>query len=173
MVSEWMANGNIIEYIKHNDSQRMRLVRESSSDDIRELMNPAACRLREGGAVPSRRESRSRGPQRRTAISERSHCVTYLSHVDPQANILITSDNPVRACLADFGFMTIVYDDAGGPESTSALGGGTTPFMAPELLSPSMFGKNRCRVSKEADIYAFGMVILQVCLCLLRHLIAH
>ena len=60
--------------------------------------------------------------------------------------------------------MAIVYDDADGPESTSALGGGTTPFMAPELLSPSMFGKTKCQVSKEADVYAFGMVILQVCL---------
>lgn len=59
--------------------------------------------------------------------------------------------------------MTIVYDEAGGPESTSALGGGTTPFMAPELLCPSKFGKSRCLVSKEADVYAFGMVILQVC----------
>jgi len=58
--------------------------------------------------------------------------------------------------------MTIVYDDASGPETTTALGGGTTPFMAPELLSPSMFGKKRCQVSKEADAYAFGMVVLQV-----------
>lgn len=31
MVSEWMENGNIIEYIKHNDAQRMQLVRGSSS----------------------------------------------------------------------------------------------------------------------------------------------
>ena len=58
--------------------------------------------------------------------------------------------------------MTIVYDEDGGPESTSALCGGTTPFMAPELLSPAMFRKTRCQVSKEADVYAFGMVILQV-----------
>ena len=34
--------------------------------------------------------------------------------------------------------------------------------MAPELLFPSMFGKVKCQVSKEADVYAFGMVILQV-----------
>ena len=40
----------------------------------------------------------------------------------------------------------------------------TTPFMAPEVLFPSMFGKTECEVSKEADVYAFGMVILQVCL---------
>jgi len=58
--------------------------------------------------------------------------------------------------------MTIAYDDADGPESTSALGGGTTPFMAPELLAPSKFGKIKCQVSREADVYAFGMVILQV-----------
>ena len=58
--------------------------------------------------------------------------------------------------------MTIVYDDADEPESTSALGGGTTPFMVPELLSLSMFGKAKCQVSKEADVYASGMVILQV-----------
>jgi len=31
MVSEWMENGNIAEYIKRNDCYRMRLVRESSS----------------------------------------------------------------------------------------------------------------------------------------------
>ena len=67
--------------------------------------------------------------------------------------------------------MTIVYDDADGPESTSALCGGTTPFMAPELLSPGMFHKTSCRVSKEADAYAFGMVILQVCLYLPMYLI--
>ena len=58
--------------------------------------------------------------------------------------------------------MTIAYDDASGPGTTSAQGGGTTPFMAPELLSPSMFRKTKCQVSREADVYAFGMVILQV-----------
>ena len=97
-------------------------------------------------------------------LVEGSPRFTHSSNADPQANILITSDNPARACLADFGFMTIVYDDADGLESTSALGRGTTPFMASELLSLSMFGKTECQVSKEADVYAFGMVILQVCL---------
>ena len=58
--------------------------------------------------------------------------------------------------------MTIVYDEDDGPDSTSALGGGTMSFMAPELLSPTRFGKVKCEVSKEADVYAFGMVILQV-----------
>jgi serine/threonine protein kinase len=102
------------------------------------------------------------------------HCFTHSSNIDPQANILITSDDPVRARLADFGFMAIVYDEADGPESASALGGGTTPFMAPELLSPAMFGKTRCQVSKEADVYAFAMVVLQACCRLIRrYLVGH
>ena len=65
-------------------------------------------------------------------LVEGSPRLTHSSNANPQANILITSDNPVRACLADFGFMTIVHDDADGPESTSALGGGATPFMVPD-----------------------------------------
>jgi len=40
--------------------------------------------------------------------------------------------------------------------------------MAPELLSPAMFRKTKCHLSKEADVYAFGMVILQVCLYCLQ-----
>ena len=44
--------------------------------------------------------------------------------------------------------------------------------MAPELLSPLMFGKTKCQVSKEADVYAFGMVVLQVRPYCPRHLIA-
>lgn len=35
-------------------------------------------------------------------------------------------------------------------------------FMAPELLCPSRFEKAKCQISKEADVYAFGMITLQV-----------
>ena len=48
--------------------------------------------------------------------------------------------------------------------------------MAPELLSPSMFRKTKFQLSKEADVYAFGMVTLQVCLHhlhLLRYLVEY
>ena len=58
--------------------------------------------------------------------------------------------------------MTIVHESISGANSSTGLGGGTTPFMAPELLCPSKFGKTKCQVSREADVYAFGMVILQV-----------
>ena len=85
--------------------------------------------------------------------------VTHSSDADPQANILLTSDNPVRACLADFGFMTIVYDDADGLENTSALGGGTTPFMASEPLSPSRFGKTKCQVRCAYSSEGFDSIL--------------
>ena len=59
--------------------------------------------------------------------------------------------------------MTIVHDPSLGMESSkSELGGGTTPFMAPELLVPSRFGLGKCIPTKEADIYAMAMVIYQV-----------
>jgi len=34
--------------------------------------------------------------------------------------------------------------------------------MAPELLYPQMFGLNDARVSKQTDIYAFGIVVYEV-----------
>ena len=46
--------------------------------------------------------------------------------------------------------------------SGSIVDGGVTPFMAPELLVPSRFGLDECMPTKEADIYAMGMVIYQV-----------
>lgn len=81
-----------------------------------------------------------------------------------QANILITNTNPVSACLADFGFMTIVLDPNLKFESTknSEKNGGTTAFMAPERLFPSMFGVENDTPTTEADIYAMAMVIYQV-----------
>ena len=47
------------------------------------------------------------------------------------------------------------------------LEGGTRAFMAPELLAPSKFDLKNAVPTREADIYAFGLVILQV--IALRH----
>jgi len=59
--------------------------------------------------------------------------------------------------------MTIVHDPSLSMESSkSHAGGGTTPFMAPELLVPSKFKLDKCTPSKEADMYAVGMVVYQV-----------
>ncbi|KAF9648265.1 kinase-like protein [Thelephora ganbajun] len=127
MVSEWMANGNIMEYVRSNASNHLKLLADAI-EGLKYLHN------------------------------------ANIVHGDLKgANILITNTNPVSACLADFGFMTIVHDPNLGMESSkSIVGGGTTPFMAPELLVPSRFKLDKCTPTKEADVYAMAMVIYQV-----------
>ena len=59
--------------------------------------------------------------------------------------------------------MTIVHNpDLEMVSSKSAVAGGTTPFMAPELLVPSRFGLDKCVPTKGADVYAMAMTIYQV-----------
>ena len=74
----------------------------------------------------------------------------------------MTNDTPPKACLADFGFTTMVLDPQISMSSSLTLGGGTMTFMAPELLAPSKYGLNGAIHTREGDIYAFGLVILQV-----------
>lgn len=42
MVCEWMPNGNIMEYIEYNDSQRIKLVWRILHDCVQQLMNSVA-----------------------------------------------------------------------------------------------------------------------------------
>ena len=79
-----------------------------------------------------------------------------------QANILISNDSPPRACLADFGFMTMTLEFHREPIAWMGLDPAMM-FMSPELLVPSKFGFTESIPTPEADIYAFGMVIHQVC----------
>ena len=80
-----------------------------------------------------------------------------------KANVFINNDTPPRACLADFGFITIAFDSVQPMSWSMQFEGGTTTFISPELLAPSRFGKRESVPTPEADIYAFGMVIFQVC----------
>jgi len=80
-----------------------------------------------------------------------------------QANILMSNDTPPRACLADFDFMTPVRDPAQPMSCSAQLEGGTMTFMSPELLAPKKFGVENSKSTTQADIYAFGLVIFQVC----------
>ena len=62
--------------------------------------------------------------------------------------------------------MNVVYDPSLEMESTkTTAAGGTTPFMAPELLVPSRFGLQKCVPTKGADVYAMAMTIYQVRVC--------
>ena len=78
----------------------------------------------------------------------------------------MTNDTPPKACLADFGFTTMVLDPQSPMSSSLTLGGGTMTFMAPELLVPYKYGLKRAVPTREGDIYAFGLVIVQVVACI-------
>ena len=76
---------------------------------------------------------------------------------------MITNTNPVRACLADFGFSAIVHDPNLGTEAGECEASiGTPPFMAPELVFPSRFGFGKRTPTEAADVYGMAMVALQV-----------
>ena len=80
-----------------------------------------------------------------------------------QANVLISNDSPPRACLADFGFITTALCPGQWLSESAHIEGGTTPFTAPELLVPQKYGKKNATPTTQADVYAFGLVIFQVC----------
>ncbi|KAJ6619582.1 kinase-like domain-containing protein [Mycena sp. CBHHK59/15] len=46
--------------------------------------------------------------------------------------------------------------------TASASGGGTWQWMAPERLSPSAYGNPTARATKKSDVYAFGMLVIEV-----------
>lgn len=82
--------------------------------------------------------------------------MTRIHHFS-QANILINDEN--HAVLADFGLMNVAIEVGASCVDTSAAVGGTTRWMAPELLSPD---ESSNELTKSSDVYALGMVILEV-----------
>lgn len=83
-----------------------------------------------------------------------------------KVNILVDSGRSAR--LADFG-LTMIIDESTAGSANGGYGlGGTTRWMAPELLYPENFGFPRnCQKrlpSKGTDIYALGMTMLEVCM---------
>lgn len=75
----------------------------------------------------------------------------------------MSNDTPPRACLADFGFMSMVLDPDHPMSCSAHLEGGTLMFMSPELLRPQEFGMKHSIPTIQSDIYAFGLVMFQVC----------
>jgi len=75
----------------------------------------------------------------------------------------MSNDTPPRACLSGFGFITPVLDSNQKLSCSAQVSGGTITFMSPELLVPEMYGMKGSKATPQADIYAFGMVIYQVC----------
>jgi len=75
----------------------------------------------------------------------------------------MSNDTPPHACLADFNFITTVLDPGHKLSCSGQITGGTTEFMSPEILVPGIIGAKTAKPTPQSDIYAFGMVIFQVC----------
>ncbi|OCH87497.1 kinase-like protein [Obba rivulosa] len=92
--------------------------------------------------------------------------LTYLHAMDiahgdlKGANILVNQRR--RACLCDFGLAAFRYENRTACMPTPSVDGGTTRWMAPEIMDPEAFGLERARSSKEGDVYAFSMVMWEV-----------
>jgi serine/threonine protein kinase len=66
--------------------------------------------------------------------------------------------------LADFSLTSIIFDPGmSHTTSVSVAMKGTIPWMSPELLDPERFGLKYSKSTKPTDVYALGMVILEVC----------
>ena len=68
--------------------------------------------------------------------------------------------------MADFGLATIIDETTSMTTAADGKSKGTTRWMAPELLFPEEFGFTgkfaKQLPSKDTDIYAIGMTILEV-----------
>ena len=68
--------------------------------------------------------------------------------------------------MADFGLAAIIDETTGTTTAADGKSKGTTRWMAPELFFPDKFGFTgklaKQLPSKETDIYAIGMTILEV-----------
>lgn len=85
---------------------------------------------------------------------------THVDSYSVQANILVNQNG--RACLADFGLLTIEPDSTDTTSSHLFQRGGTLLWMGPELLYPEKFGLTGGRLTKSSDCYALGMVVYEV-----------
>ncbi|KAJ7115375.1 kinase-like domain-containing protein, partial [Mycena epipterygia] len=81
-------------------------------------------------------------------------------------NILVNGNGRVQ--IADFGSAYLVSDaedrrsSRKWPRNAPHSRGGTYRWMAPELLSPSRFGKACSLATFESDMFAFGMLSMKI-----------
>jgi len=74
------------------------------------------------------------------------------------------SDGPSpRACLTDFDFITTILEPGRKFLYAAESAGGAMQFMSPELLELSIIDEEQAISTPQADIYAFGSTIFQVC----------
>ncbi|EJD49207.1 kinase-like protein, partial [Auricularia subglabra TFB-10046 SS5] len=94
------------------------------------------------------------------------HTNVCLVHGDLKCTNVLVSDLG-NALLADFGLSTFVKKSESVAVTMTAIRDmNTVRFAAPELLLPMDIGSARPRSkTRESDVYALGMLILEVNIC--------
>ena len=161
MVSEWMPNGNINQFVKaHPEVNRLRLVRPLLAPllpSFRQLKNSQLAGVPKG-LIYLHGNGMVHGDLK--GVSFRSlELLWCLTSSLIKANILV--DGTGQARLADFGLLTIVSDPANVLSSSPYTQGGSVRWMSPELIDAEHFRFERGCPTKASDCYALGMVIYE------------
>ncbi|KAK0199421.1 kinase-like domain-containing protein [Desarmillaria ectypa] len=107
--------------------------------------------------------ARNPAHDRLTSIKEVASGMAYLHLLDPPilhadirgAKILVNDD--YQCCLADFGLALVVETQV--PGSPALALGGSTRWLAPEVLNIQLFDPNYITAR---DVYAFGCTVIEI-----------
>ena len=160
MVSEWMKNGNIIDFLKNKGADRLELVRPvlpffspMTNDSVivagRGGYKGAGLHARSGNSPWKSRWGMCFNPTSTNFITS-SRCHKH--------NIMIDDDG--CAVVAGFGLITLVPGQS--TFLSSCMDAGAVQWMSPELLNPEKFGLSGIQQTKESDCYALGMVAYEI-----------
>ena len=154
MISEWMEHGTIMDFvIAHPETNRLKLVGILPGVSNEHLLTSlqladVARGLKYLHDWPSVHADLK-------GVSLTSDRLSQPQTDNTKNNILIDSNHSAR--IADFGLTSLLSHPSISISITAPTLGGTLQWMAPELFD------GRSRPSRESDVYAFGMVIYEVC----------
>ena len=165
-----MTRETLTKYVKENNLNRLELVCIVPVSPVRLVLNllNLVTWSSPRPQVYARRRPYSREYQNRQSKSLPS---TYSTHslIRDQSNVLITNESPPRACLSGFGSILSSDQEYPTSEAADASDGVKWRYLAPELIHPSRFGLKEATPSQEADVYAFGLLVLEV--IMVNHLV--
>lgn len=160
MVSRWMVNGNILNYVRKNPAaDRLRLVRPMHRWSYSE---PTRVKIVARGHPRSELSTPQRSRPWRSQGCAWKSCsfLLRLTHYRSQSNILIDADGSPR--ISDYGLSSITKNDNSFNASTPDRDG-TIRYRAPELFATDgVTNVEKKRPTTKSDVYSLSMVIVEV-----------
>lgn len=163
MVSDWMANGNINDFVKaHPGANRLELVGSSFKISLPALTVGLFIELGDvaRGLIYIHNQGVIHGDLKGVRCFHRWSNSPILLSLLIKANIVI--DRTAHARLADFGLFTIVSDPANTLSTSPYTQSGVVRWLSPELIAPQDFGFKSSCPTKYSDCYSLGMVTYEV-----------